>query len=60
MRALLDSGASYSVVYEGYHRHIRKCMLPAVMFVIQKVVDKNDVQPIGKSFLRISLNLQLN
>jgi len=53
--ALLDSGASFSVISEKYRRQLKKTMLPNGKNVILKVADGNYVQPIGRCILRIGV-----
>ena len=55
VRALVDSGASASVISERYRRHLRKTMLPADNQVILKVANGSHVQPLGKCILRVEI-----
>lgn len=54
--ALVDSGASFSVVSEKYRRLLRKVMFPSDNKCILKIADGNYVQPTGKCILRLSID----
>lgn len=56
VRALVDSGASSSIISERYRRHLRKTMFPTEKKTILKVADGNYVQPLGKCVLRLEIN----
>lgn len=56
VRALVDSGASSSVISERYRRHLRKTMFPTERKTMLKVADGNYVQPLGKCVLRLEIN----
>lgn len=56
VRALVDSGASFSVISDKYRRHLRKTMFPTTENVTIKVADGKQVRPVGKCILRLSVN----
>lgn len=56
VRALIDSGASYSVISESYRRQLKKIMFPDTRNTVLKVADGKYVQPVGKCAIRIEIN----
>lgn len=58
VRALVDSGASFSVVSESFRRSLRKVMFPYKKESVVKVADGSYVQPSGTCTLRLSINNQ--
>ncbi|GFY48522.1 CCHC-type domain-containing protein [Trichonephila inaurata madagascariensis] len=56
IRALVDSGASFSVISDKYHRFLKKVLFTDAKSAMLKVTDGNFVQPIGKSVLRVRIN----
>ncbi|GFW54885.1 transposon Ty3-I Gag-Pol polyprotein [Trichonephila clavipes] len=47
IRALVDSGASFSVISDKYHRFLKKVLFADAKSVMLKVADGNFVRPIG-------------
>ncbi|GFV37773.1 transposon Ty3-I Gag-Pol polyprotein [Trichonephila clavipes] len=58
IRALVDSGASFSVISDKYHRFLKKVLFADTKSVMLKVADGNLVRPIGKCVLRVRINNQ--
>ncbi|GFS43552.1 transposon Ty3-I Gag-Pol polyprotein [Trichonephila inaurata madagascariensis] len=56
VKALVDSGASNSVILETYRRKQRKVMFLDTKPVILKVADCNYVKPLGKFVLQLTIN----
>ncbi|GFS56750.1 transposon Ty3-I Gag-Pol polyprotein [Trichonephila clavipes] len=56
IRALVDSGASFSVISDKYRRFLKKVLFADAKSVMLKVADGNFVQPIGKCVLRVRIN----
>ncbi|GFT85530.1 transposon Ty3-I Gag-Pol polyprotein [Trichonephila clavipes] len=56
IRALVDSGASLSVISDKYRRFLKKVLFADAKSVMLKVVDGNFVRPIGKCVLRVRIN----
>ena len=56
VRALVDSGASFSVISDEYRRHLKKVMFSNSKNIVLKVANGNFVRPIGKCILRITVN----
>lgn len=56
VRALVDSGASFSVVSNKFRRQLRKVMFPTDENVLLKVADGGHVRPMGKCVLRLDIN----
>ncbi|GFY15694.1 retrovirus-related Pol polyprotein from transposon opus [Trichonephila clavipes] len=56
IRALVDSGASFSVISDKYRRFLRKVLFADAKSVMLKVADGNFVRPIGKCVLRVRIN----
>ncbi|GFW89010.1 transposon Ty3-I Gag-Pol polyprotein [Trichonephila clavipes] len=56
IRALVDSGASYSVISDKYCRFLKKVLFNDAKSVMLKVADGNFVRPIGKCVLRVRIN----
>ncbi|GFX68291.1 transposon Ty3-I Gag-Pol polyprotein [Trichonephila clavipes] len=54
IRALVDSGASFSVISDKYRRFLKKVLFADAKSVMLKVADGNFVRPIGKCVLRAS------
>ncbi|GFW90084.1 transposon Ty3-I Gag-Pol polyprotein [Trichonephila clavipes] len=54
--ALVDSGASFSVISDKYRRFLKKVLFTDAKSVILKVAEGNFVRPIGKSVLRVRIN----
>ncbi|GFV46356.1 transposon Ty3-I Gag-Pol polyprotein [Trichonephila clavipes] len=52
IRALVDSGASFSVISDKYRRFLKKVLFADAKSVMLKVADGNFVRPIGKCVLR--------
>ncbi|GFX91807.1 retrovirus-related Pol polyprotein from transposon 297 [Trichonephila clavipes] len=52
IRALVDSGASFSVISDNYRRFLKKVLFADAKSVMLKVADGNFVRPIGKCVLR--------
>ncbi|GFT76945.1 retrovirus-related Pol polyprotein from transposon 297 [Trichonephila clavipes] len=48
IRALVDSGASFSVISDKYRRFLKKVLFADAKSVMLKVADGNFVRPIGK------------
>ncbi|GFU97603.1 transposon Ty3-I Gag-Pol polyprotein [Trichonephila clavipes] len=55
IRALVDSGASFSVISDKYRRFL-KVLFADAKSVMLKVADGNFVRPIGKCVLRVRIN----
>ncbi|GFS77565.1 CCHC-type domain-containing protein [Trichonephila clavipes] len=53
IRALVDSGASFSVISDKYRRFLKKVLFADAKSVMLKVADGNFVRPIGKCVLRV-------
>ncbi|GFY24344.1 transposon Ty3-I Gag-Pol polyprotein [Trichonephila clavipes] len=56
IRALVDSGASFSVISDKYRRFLKKVLFADAKSVMLKVADGNFVRPIGKCVLRVRIN----
>ncbi|GFV23502.1 transposon Ty3-I Gag-Pol polyprotein [Trichonephila clavipes] len=56
IRALVDSGASFSVISDKYRQFLKKVLFTDAKSVMLKVVDGNFVRPIGKCVLRVRIN----
>ncbi|GFU46101.1 transposon Ty3-I Gag-Pol polyprotein [Trichonephila clavipes] len=56
IRALVDSGASFSVISDNYRRFLKKVLFADAKSVMLKVADGNFVRPIGKCVLRVRIN----
>ncbi|GFV49473.1 transposon Ty3-I Gag-Pol polyprotein [Trichonephila clavipes] len=56
IRALVDSGASFSVISNNYRRFLKKVLFADAKSVMLKVADGNFVRPIGKCVLRVRIN----
>ncbi|XP_054711098.1 uncharacterized protein LOC129220690 [Uloborus diversus] len=56
VRALVDSGASSSIISDQFRHHLRKTMFPTKDKVFLKVADGTYVQPLGKCVLRLQIN----
>ncbi|GFX69071.1 retrovirus-related Pol polyprotein from transposon 297 [Trichonephila clavipes] len=56
IRALVDSGASFSVISDNYRRFLKKVLFTDAKSVMLKVADRNFVRPIGKCVLRVRIN----
>ncbi|GFU96754.1 transposon Ty3-I Gag-Pol polyprotein [Trichonephila clavipes] len=56
IRALVDSGASFSVISDNYRRFLKKVLFADAKSVKLKVADGNFVRPIGKCVLRVRIN----
>ncbi|GFU15187.1 retrovirus-related Pol polyprotein from transposon 297 [Trichonephila clavipes] len=56
IRALVDSGASFSVISGKYRRFLKKVLFADAKSVMLKVADGNFVRPIGKCVLRVRIN----
>ncbi|GFU82125.1 transposon Ty3-I Gag-Pol polyprotein [Trichonephila clavipes] len=56
IRALVDSGASFSVISDKYRRFLKKVLFVDAKSVMLKVADGNFVRPIGKCVLRVRIN----
>lgn len=56
VRALVDSGASFSVISEEYRRQLRKIMFSDSRNIVLKVADGKYVQPVGKCIVRLKIN----
>ncbi|GFU20466.1 transposon Ty3-I Gag-Pol polyprotein [Trichonephila clavipes] len=56
IRALVDSGASFSVISDNYRRFLKKVLFADAKIVMLKVADGNFVRPIGKCVLRVRIN----
>ncbi|GFX40733.1 retrovirus-related Pol polyprotein from transposon 297 [Trichonephila clavipes] len=56
--ALVDSGASFSVISDKYRRFLKKVLFADAKSVMLKVADGNFVRPIGKCVLRVRINNQ--
>ncbi|GFU98240.1 transposon Ty3-I Gag-Pol polyprotein [Trichonephila clavipes] len=56
IRALVDSGASFSVGSDKYRRFLKKVLFADAKSVMLKVADGNFVRPIGKCVLRVRIN----
>ncbi|GFR32524.1 transposon Ty3-I Gag-Pol polyprotein [Trichonephila clavata] len=56
VKALVDSGASNSIISETYRRKQRKVMFLDTKPVILKVADGNYVKPLGKCVLQLTIN----
>ncbi|GFU04582.1 transposon Ty3-I Gag-Pol polyprotein [Trichonephila clavipes] len=57
IRALVDSGASFSVISDKYRRFLKKVLFAdAKERYAEKVADGNFVRPIGKCVLRVRIN----
>ncbi|GFX26664.1 transposon Tf2-6 polyprotein [Trichonephila clavipes] len=54
--ALVDSGASFSVISDKYRRFLKKVLFADAKSVMLKVADGNFVRPIGKWVLRVRIN----
>ncbi|GFW74340.1 transposon Ty3-I Gag-Pol polyprotein [Trichonephila clavipes] len=52
IRALVDSGASFSVISDNYRRFLKKVLFADAKSVMLKVADGNFVRSIGKCVLR--------
>ncbi|GFV63466.1 transposon Ty3-I Gag-Pol polyprotein [Trichonephila clavipes] len=57
IRALVDSGASFSVISDKYRRFLKKVLFADAKSVMLKVADGNFVRPIGKCVLRRRLTV---
>ncbi|GFX97925.1 retrovirus-related Pol polyprotein from transposon 17.6 [Trichonephila clavipes] len=53
IHALVDSGASFSVISDKYRRFLKKVLFADAKSVMLKVADGNFVRPIGKCVLRV-------
>ncbi|GFW65640.1 transposon Ty3-I Gag-Pol polyprotein [Trichonephila clavipes] len=56
IRALVDSGASFSVISDKYRRFLKEVPFADAKSVMLKVADGNFVRPIGKCVLRVRIN----
>ncbi|GFW81863.1 hypothetical protein TNCV_2885371 [Trichonephila clavipes] len=56
IRALVDSGASFSVISDKYRRFLKKVLFADAKSVMLKVADGNFIRPIGKCVLRVRIN----
>ncbi|GFW10315.1 transposon Ty3-I Gag-Pol polyprotein [Trichonephila clavipes] len=56
IRALVDSGASFSVISDKYRQFLKKVLFADAKSVMLKVADGNFVRPIGKCVLRVRIN----
>lgn len=56
VRALVDSGASFSVISDQYRRSLKKVMFSDVKNVMLKVANGSFVRPMGKCLLRVTIN----
>lgn len=56
VRALVDSGASFSVISEAYRRKRRKVMFLSSKNVILKVADGSYVKPLGTCVLKLTID----
>ncbi|GFR26413.1 transposon Ty3-I Gag-Pol polyprotein [Trichonephila clavata] len=54
--ALVDSGASFSVISDKYRRFLKKVLFPEAKSIPLKVADGTLVRPIGKCILRVRIN----
>ncbi|GFX90677.1 transposon Ty3-I Gag-Pol polyprotein [Trichonephila clavipes] len=55
IRALVDSGASFSVISDKYRRFLKKVLFADAKSVMLKVADGNFVRPIGNVFYVMGL-----
>ncbi|CAL1286502.1 unnamed protein product [Larinioides sclopetarius] len=53
--ALVDSGASFSIISDAYRRHLRKTMFQDDRRLTLRVADGKPVQPLGRCILRLSI-----
>ncbi|GFU79201.1 transposon Ty3-I Gag-Pol polyprotein [Trichonephila clavipes] len=58
IRALVDSGASFSVISDKYRRFLKKVLFADAKSVMLKVADGNFVRPIGKCVLRVRKTIE--
>ncbi|GFQ80463.1 transposon Ty3-I Gag-Pol polyprotein [Trichonephila clavata] len=56
VKALVDSGASSSVISEKFHRYLKKVMFPAHNHTVFKVANESYVQPKGMCTLQIRIS----
>ena len=56
IRALVDSGASFSVISDKYRRSLKKVMFSDAKNVMLKVANGSYVRPIGKCTLLVTIN----
>jgi hypothetical protein len=56
VRALVDSGASFSVISNQYRRQLRKIIFPINESIFLKVADGSHVRPIVKCILCLNIN----
>ncbi|GFV47807.1 retrovirus-related Pol polyprotein from transposon 297 [Trichonephila clavipes] len=56
IRALVDSGASFSVISDKYRRFLKKVLFADAKSVMLKVADGNFVRPIGNVFYVITVS----
>lgn len=56
IRALVDSGASFSVISDKYRRSLKKVLFSEAKDIVLKVADASFVRPIGKCILRVRIN----
>ncbi|GBN33191.1 hypothetical protein AVEN_57627-1 [Araneus ventricosus] len=56
IRALVDSGASFSIISDRYRRYLKKVMFSETKNVVRKVANGSFVRPMGKCMLRGIIN----
>ncbi|GBN48124.1 Transposon Ty3-I Gag-Pol polyprotein, partial [Araneus ventricosus] len=56
IRALVDSGASFSIISDRYRRYLKKVMFSETKNVVLKVANGSFVRPMGKCMLRVIIN----
>ncbi|GFU24811.1 transposon Ty3-I Gag-Pol polyprotein [Trichonephila clavipes] len=56
IRALVDSGASFSVISDEYRQFLKKVLFTDAKSVMLKVADGNFIRPIGKCVLRVRIS----
>jgi hypothetical protein len=56
IQALVDSGASFSVISNPYRRQLKKTMFQNTIDTPLKIADGKYVQPLGRCIIRLTVN----